>query len=413
MEQAAQSIIYSPKKRLGIFRNLDLAERSFVFNQLSPAVRQEIMKRLSLDEVVELLDHLDLRRAHHVLDRMENRARRSRIIARLKNDRHAKIEYFCQFHPEASVGLVHLNYVFLADNTTVGDTAGIIEDYLRHTGKIPAVLVSQNGRLAGEVSLGTLVREPNRNKLAQHLQPIATILYNAPREKILNLFTAKAHRKVAILDYDGSVLGLVYNDDVLDLLSRSPAASLYSFAGVEESERPFDSAWSKVSHRYRWLIMNLVTAFLAGSVIALFENTLTQVAFLAMYLPIVSGMGGNAATQTLAVMVRGIAIGEISLRNSRPAIIREVRAGLINGLITGLLVAIIAVILNQTPLFGLVVGLSIMANLVLAGLAGTIVPLLMRYFGKDPATSATVFITTATDVLGFLILLGLATLILI
>jgi magnesium transporter len=408
LEGLVRRITYYPRKRMQYFRALPLAERSVVFNQLSPDMRQKVLSKLSFDEVVELLDHLDLRRAHHILNYMKDSRRRERIAMRLKNDLHAKIEHFLHFHPLASTGLVHLNYVLLPDFTTIGETATIIEDYLRSTGKIPVVLVHKAGSLQGEVLLGALVRESNRSLIGDHLASIKTVLYNDNHQKILETCTADPHSKIAVLDNDGSVLGIVYSDDLLELLGESPATALYSFAGVEENERPFDGTLSKVQHRYRWLILNLGTAFIAAGVVAFFDDTLAQLTVLAMYLPVIAGMGGNAATQTLAIMVRGIAIGEITFRNSRPAIVREVTAGFINGLITGVLVAVFAVVFNQSPLLGLVVGLSVMASLIIAGFVGTVVPLLMRHFGKDPATSAVIFITTATDVLGFVVFLSLA-----
>lgn len=390
------------------FRALPLAERSVVFNKLSPGMRQKVLNRLSLDEAVDLLDHFDLRRAHYILDYMKDTRRRQRIAMRLKNDLHGKIEHFLAFHPLASVGLVHLNYVLLSNSTTVGETATIIEDYLGSTGKIPVVLVQKSGMLMGEVSLGVLVRESNRSLLGTHVNPIKTIVFNSSPQDILATCTSEPHKKIAVLDVDGSVLGIVYSDDLLDLLGESPATALYSFAGVEESERPFDGVLSKVQHRYRWLILNLATAFLAAGVVAYFEGTIAEIALLAMYMPVIAGMGGNAATQTLAIMVRGIAIGEITLRNSRRALFREMGAGLVNGLITGLLVTLVAVLLNQSPLFGVVVGLSVVASLVVAAVAGTIIPLLMKYFGKDPATSAIIVISTITDVFGFIIFFSLA-----
>jgi len=318
-----------------------------------------------------------------------------------------------QFHPQASAAIFHLNYVFLADHTTIGETAVIIEDHLRNTGKIPVVLVHRNGKVTGEVPIATLVRERNSAKLASYVEPIKTLVYNFSAYDIAAIFAAEPHKKIAVTDSDGSVLGVVYSDDVIDLLGESPAATLYSFAGVEATERPFDSAWKKIRHRYRWLIINLITVFLAGGVVALFEDTLEQIVLLAVYLPIVAGMGSNAATQTLAVMVRGIAIGEITLRNSRAALVREIVAALINGVITGFIVFLVAVILNQNPLFGLVAGISVVASLVVAGFFGTIFPLLLRHMGKDPATSAGILITTTTDILGFFVLLGLATLLLL
>jgi len=413
LDRMTQKITYRPKERMVCFRSLTTAERSAVFNALSPRVRQEILRKLSVNESVELLDHLDLRRAHYVLDHMKDDSRRKRIISQLKNDLHAKVEYFLQFHPQASASLVHLNYVLLSDKTTIGETAEIIEDYLSNTGKIPEVIVSQDGNVVGEIPFSVLIRESNSSKLRNHIHPIKTVPYTSDHEEIITTFTSEPHKKVILLDSDGSMIGVVYSDDIIDFLEESPAASLYSFAGVKEGERPFDSTWSKVSRRYKWLIVNLVTVLIAGGVVALFENTLTQIVFLAAYLPIVAGMGSNASTQTLAVMVRGIAQGEITFKNGRPAIVREVNAGLLNGIFNGVLVAIIAIALGQSPLFGLVVGISLLVSLVVAGFFGAVTPLILRRLGKDPATSAGVLISTATDVIGFITLLGLATLILL
>ena len=145
----------------------------------------------------------------------------------------------------------------------------------------------------------------------------------------------------------------------------------------------------------------------------LFEETLSQLVVLAIYMPIVAGMGGNAATQTLAVIVRGITVGEISLKNGMPAIMREVGAGFVNGAITGAIVLVVASLWNGDPMLGVVIGLAMIINLVTAGFFGATIPLVMKALGKDPATSATIFITTATDVFGFFAFLGLATILLL
>lgn len=410
VKDTAHELAYHPHERMAKFRTLDLPERSAVFNELSPALRLSILEDLTFAEAVELLDHLDPQRAQYILSKLSSSARRRKIIARLKNDMYEKVDHFLQFHPRSSLSLIHLNYLYLPDAITIGETAEAIERHLIDTGKVPVVLVSQNGVLSGEVPLATLVRERNSAKLKNHLQTVLSVPYNEDRQKVMSLFIDNPHKKVVVLDDDGSVLGIIYSDDVLDLFAAEPATSLYSFAGVTESERPFDNVTKKVTHRYRWLILNLATAFLAASVVAAFEDTISRYVLIAMYMPIVAGMGGNAATQTLAVMVRGISIGEISLKNCAPAIWNEIKAGFINGAITGTLVFLIALIFNTDVLLGLVAGVSVMASLVIAGFFGAIVPLVLKHFGKDPATSATVFITTATDVFGFLFLLGIATL---
>lgn len=404
----AHRLAYRPKARLEEFRALDLALRSAVFGELSAQIRQQILSELSLEEVVELLDHLDPQRAQHILARLPSDSRRRRIIERLKNDLYGKVEQFLQFHPRSSISLFHLNYVYLPDTTTIKDTAEIIEKHLSETGKIPVVLVGHNGLLSGEVPLTVLVRERNSSKLKNHCHPIASIVYNAVRQNVMTLFAENPHKKIAVLDSDGSVLGIIYSDDALDLFGGQPATSLYSFAGVTESERPFDSVVKKITHRYRWLILNLATAFLAAGVVAMFDDIISKYVLLAMYMPIVSGMSGNAATQTLAVMVRGSSIGEITLKNCLPAVWNEVQASFWNGLITGLLVFVIALIFGPDLWMGLVAGVAVLLSLVIGGLFGSVTPLVLKHFGKDPATSATIFISTATDVFGFLFLLGLA-----
>lgn len=413
LESIARSVTYRPESRMFEFRALSLSEKSAVFNMLSAQLRQVILKELNFTEALELLDHMDPGRVHAILSKMRDKKRRGRLLARLKSDRYEKIDYFLSFHPQATFALVHLNYVYLPDTTTVGDTANIIEAHIKQTGKIPVMLVHSAGEFLGEVSLGVLVRERNTSKLKNFVRPIRHIAYNSPRDKVLSLFLSAVHEKIVVTDIDGSILGIVYSDDVADLLDAQPASSLYSFAGVEASERPFDSVKNKVKGRYRWLIVNLATCFMAGGVVALFQGTIDQIVALAIFMPIVAGMGGNAATQALAVMIRGIAVGEIDLRSSRLAVIREVLAGLINGLVTGLVLIPVALLLGLNLWVTVIAGVAVVFSLVIASFFGAIIPLILKHYGQDPATSSGIVITTATDVFGLMFFLGVATLFLV
>lgn len=413
LEAIARSVTYRPESRMFEFRALSLSERSAVFNMLSAQLRQVVLKELSFTEALELLDHMDSQRVYIILSKMRDQKRRERLITRLKSDRYEKTDYFLSFHPQATFSLVHLNYVYLPDTTTVGETANIIEDHLKQTGKIPVVLVHNGGNLIGEASLGMLVRERNVSKLKNFVRPLRHICYNSSKDKILSLFLSAAHEKIVITDVDGSILGIVYSDDVADLLDAQPATSLYSFAGVEASERPFDGVMDKVKGRYRWLIINLATCFLAGGVVALFQGTINQIVALAVFMPIVAGMGGNAGTQALAVMIRGIAVGEISLSTSRPAVLREVLAGLVNGILTGVALVPIALLLGLNLWVAVIAGVSVVFSLIIASFFGATVPLVLKHFGQDPATSSGIVITTATDVFGLMFFLGVATLFLV
>lgn len=413
LEAALHSITYRTDSRMDEFRELDLSSRSVVFSALSPRVQDDILSALSFNEALELLDHLDPLRVHQILTKMKDKKRRDRFLSRLKNDRFEKTDYFLGFHPGASISLFHLNYVYLEETTTIGDTAEVIENHLKTTGKVPSILVSKAGKLSGEVSLGVLVREPNRNKLKNYIKDVSSVVYNEDRDKVLSFLTTTPHEKIVVTDTDGSVLGIIYSDDVIDLLEEQPASTLYSFAGVEASERPFDGVLDKIKGRYRWLIVNLATCFLAGGVVSLFDDTIDKFVTLAIFMPMIAGMGGNTSTQTLAVMIRGIAVGEITLKNSYPAIVREMTAAFFNGTYTAIIMVPIALFFGLDLSISLIAGAAIVFNMVIGGFFGSFTPLLLRYFGKDPATSAGIFISTATDVLGLMFFLGLATILLL
>jgi magnesium transporter len=360
-----------------------------------------------------MLDNMDMQHAEQVLARIPNHTLRKRIVQQLKGEVREKMDFFLRFHPQASLSLVNFNYLFLPDTLSIGEAATIIDEHYDETGKYPEILVHRRGELLGEVPFASLVRERNSYPLGKYVQPLPTITYQAEIPKVIEAITAAKSKKIVILDSDHSVLGLIYSDSVRPLFGTLSGTSLYDFTGVTETEQPFDSVSKKVASRYRWLILNLATTFLAGSVVLSFQDTIDAVTILSVYIPVVAGMGGNAAAQSFAIMVRGLTLGTITLKTAGPAIRREVAAGLVNGLIIGTIVAFISAVWNRDPMLGLSVGLALVGSHMVAPLAGSMIPLIMKKFGKDPASTSSIFITTFTDVGGLLLLLGFATLILL
>lgn len=408
-----KTITRKPEERLVMFRSLALAEQSAVLESLSPHVQQAILHDLKNNEIVQIVDHMDPRQAENILARIKDQKRRLKIIQKIKTEAREKIEYFLRFHPKATTALISFNYVLLPINVTVGDAADALDEHYQDTGTFPEILIHENGVLVGEVPMSVLVRQRNSVGLRKYVQPVSTITYRAEVVEVLNLFSVSQRKKIVVLDYDESVLGIIYADDALNLFGKLPAETLYGVSGLDESERPLDTSWQKYSHRYKWLILNLVTCFFAGSMIFIFKDTIDKLVILAMYIPIVAGMGGNAGSQTFAVMLRGLTLGTISLKEGWPAIRREIGAGFLNGVTIGLIVAIISVIWNESAVLGLVVGISMVAVHMVAGLFGSFVPLFLKHIGKDPASMSSIFITTATDVFGLLCLLGLGSILLI
>jgi magnesium transporter len=215
---------------------------------------------------------------------------------------------------------------------------------------------------------------------------------------------------IPVVDEENKLVGIITVDDVIDVLKDEATEDLYRLAGVASDERVFTPAREALKKRLPWLIVNLGTAFLAASVVKVFEGTIGQVTALAVFMPIVAGMGGNAATQTLTVIVRGIALGEITWGNSRKALVKEMFVGLGNGVACGAVAAGVAWLFQGNPMLGLVLGLAMVINMFIASTAGTLVPLGLRAAKVDPALASSVFITTLTDIFGFLSFLGLGTL---
>lgn len=405
---AKKTITYKPHERMKTLRSLSVPEQCAVFLELSPYVQQTILTKLKTTEIVDLLDHMDLQRAEHVLAKISDPKKRERIVKRLKGEVKEKMEYFLRFHPKASLSLINFNYLFVSETKTIGQVADMVDEHYTETGKYPEILIHHDGLLAGEVSLSKMVRERNSTTLKKVASPIKTITYQAEISHIVEALIDGNQRKLVVLDHDESVLGIVYADAARQLFGHLPGESLYEFAGVDDSERPFDSVAKKVNSRYRWLILNLATTFIASSVVLLYQDTLDALTILAIYMPVIAGMGGNAATQSFAIMVRGITLGTVSLKNGLPAIWRELVAGFLNGIIIGAIVALMSAVWNGEPLLGLVVALALIGAHIVAAIAGSSIPLFMKHIGKDPAATSTIFISTVTDVIGLFLLLGLA-----
>jgi magnesium transporter len=230
------------------------------------------------------------------------------------------------------------------------------------------------------------------------------------QEEVARLVASYNLLAIPVVDEANKLVGVITVDDVIDVIKDEATEDLYRLAGVSSDERVFTPAAESLRKRMPWLIVNLATAFLAAAVVGVFQNTIDGWAALAVFMPIAAGMGGNAATQTLTVIIRGIALGELTWSNSRKALVKNLIVGVANGVVTGTIAAILAWAMNGDLRLGIILALALITNLFVAGLVGTLIPLGLKALKVDPALASTVFITTFTDVCGFASFLGLATL---
>ena len=395
----------SPAER---FRELPGSRRREVFFRLPETVQRSLVEDMDAEQLRAFVRRLDTDEATDVLGLLGEEAREE-VLGQLDRDRREKVRFLLDFSPDSAAGVMSLNYVTVGKESTFDDVAERVRKHERRTGKLPTVFVTDGDELLGTLPGPTLaMADQGPEGIVEYVRKTPTVSYDTPDTEVIEVFRTNSESTVAVLDDDGSVLGAVYAGDLLSIIEEEAGETLYEFTGVTKEESALDGPLAKVKSRYKWLIINLGTAFLAAAVVGLFEDTIAAFTLLAVYMPVVAGMGGNAGTQSMAVTVRGITLGQVSLNTGGRVVLNEILAGAANGAITGLLVAVIASVFNQSPLLGLVLGVSMVLNLVIAGFFGTVIPLVLSRIGKDPATSATIFITTATDVLGFLIFLGLA-----
>ena len=393
------------------FQDLPWERQREVFFQLPESIQRTVIDDMDRQQLQRFVRRLDPDEATDVLGLADEDTRET-VLQQLDADRRERVEFLLEFSPESAAGMMHLDYVTVDRDRSLEAVAERVRRHEERTGRFPTIFVTDGDELVGELPAPTLaLTDQDAGEFTDYIEETPAVRYDSQDTDVIEVFRANPESTVAVLDDDDSILGVIYAEDLLRVVEEEAGETLYEFTGVAEEESVLDGPLAKVRSRYKWLIINLGTAFLAAAVVGLFEDTIAAFTLLAVYMPVVAGMGGNAGTQSMAVTVRGIAFGQVSLPTGGRVVLNEVLAGAANGVITGVLVAIIATVFNQSPLLGLVIGVSMVLNLIIAGFFGAVIPLVLDRLGQDPATSATIFITTATDVLGFFIFLGLAQLV--
>lgn len=369
-----------------------------IFSRLPDEVIARFLHFCAEDDSTDILQHFSA-------------PRRVSILNNMKEDKRRKIEKLLLFGSETAGGLMDLNFIEVPPSLSFREVLDSVRRHMDTKRDMPIVLVVADGaKLLGFIPERTLLFPPQNAKVEEQVQPLATVSHRMDREKVLHLMGRMRAEILASVDEHGRVLGVVHLRDLMKVAQAEATEDVYAFAGVDVEEHPLDHAWSKVKHRANWLLLNLLTAFLASMVVGLFEGTIARFAVLAVYMPIVAGMGGNAATQALAVVVRGIAIGEIGWARAKKVVCREAVAGVFNGCITGAFAGLTAVAFGESPVLGLILAAAMIANLFVAGFFGALVPFILKRCKIDPAVASSIFVTTTTDICGFFVFLGLGSL---
>jgi magnesium transporter len=356
-----------------------------------------LAQEIPSDDAAALIDYLPEDLSAAVLDLM--RPKESGVVENL-------LEY-----EEQTAGRIMNPHVFaLSEDMTVGEAITELQSNRDVEMVFYLYVVDDRRHLVGVVSLRRLLLVAPETPLKRIMTAdLISARVDTDQEEVARQVASYNLLAIPVVDAENKLVGVITVDDVIDVIKDEATEDIYRLAGVAGDERAFTPALESLRKRLPWLGINLVTAFLAAAVVGAFESTISKVTALAVFMPIVAGMGGNAATQTLTVVVRGIALGELTWSNSRQALLKEAAVGIGNGVVLGLVAAAVAWATRGSPVLGLLLCAAMIINMFVAATAGTLVPLGLRAANVDPALASSVFITTLTDVFGFASFLGLAT----
>jgi magnesium transporter len=357
----------------------------------------KLAQEIESDDAAALIDYLPEELSAAVLDLM--RPKESGVVENL-------LEY-----DEQTAGRIMNPSVFaLNEDMTVGEAITEIQNNRDVEMVFYLYVVDDRNHLVGVVSLRRLLLVSPETPLKRVMTAdLISARVDMDQEEVARQVAAYNLLAIPVVDEENKLVGIITVDDVIDVIKDEATEDIYRLAGVAGDDRAFTPAAESFRKRLPWLGINLMTAFLATVVVAIFEPTIDQLAAVAIFMPVVAGMGGNAGTQTLTVIVRGIALGELTWSNSRKALLKEAAVGLGNGMVLGVIAALVAWVWRGNATLGLVLGAAMIINMFVAATAGTLVPLGLRAANIDPALASSVFITTLTDIAGFFAYLGLAT----
>ena len=371
--------------------------REGLLDELEPQQVADIAGQLETDDAVALIEDLDEDEQQAVLERMEP-------------DDRAAVEEALSYPEESAGRLMQRDVCAVPDHWNVGQ----VIDYLRATEELPddfweVFVVNAAHHPVGTTKLSTILRTPRKALVRDVMIEDQTLIpVDMDQEDVASRFQKYALVSAAVVDDSGRLVGMITVDDVVHIIQEEAGEDVLLLSGVGDEGDINEPVTESYRSRVRWLVANLLTALVAALVISRFEESIAKMAVLAALMPIVAGVGGNAGTQTLAVTVRAIATNQLTESNRWRAVGREIRVALLNGLtIAALIGAGVAVVLGSAPLGG-VIAAAMLINILVAGLAGVLIPLTLERFGADPAVASSVFVTMFTDSIGFLAFLGLA-----
>ncbi len=403
----------SAEDREALVPHLDPDTLAEVLSELDTEIREEVLEHLPSATLAKALGEMESDDAAQVVDDLEE-DKRAQVLAAMPDVERAAIESSLGYQEETAGRLMQREVVAAPQFWTVGQT---IDHLRRESDELPELffdvyVVDPAYKPVGAAPVSLLLRSKRETPLAQLMEPVTEIPVDMDQEEVAYIFNKYHLISAPVVEPGGRLVGQITVDDIIGVIKEESEEDILALAGVSDAGRDAGVA-GIVRSRLPWLVINLVTESLAALVVGAFQNEIAKLTALAVLMPIVSSLGGNAGTQALTVAVRAIASRELNTANAARVILRELGVGLFNGAAMGGLLGFAAWILWHDPKLAVVVGLAVLANFFVAAVGGILAPIVLERTGRDPAVSSSIVVTFMTDFFGFLALLGIAALILL
>lgn len=392
-----------------ILKNLPPSVSVKIFHNLQVSYAAALLKEIPKDTFREIVENMSPEQGAAIIVNIPEEVRQ-RLLECLATKTRNIVQELLTFPADSAGSIMTTNLIAFHKDIKVKDAIQRIRSltFQKQASSYVYVIDNEN-RLVGVLNMrDLLLASPEAELESVMIGDVFTVNAFTDREEVANQLSSRRYFAAPVVDNENKLLGIVNSDQLLSHVQQEATEDIQKMFGAGGTERAYSSIWFSLKKRLPWLHINLATAFLAGAVVSLFQGTIAKIAVLAVFLPVIAGQSGNAGLQSLAVVMRGIVMREISPKNVPMLLMKEIKIGMLNGLIIGVVTAVISWMWKGNPYLGLVVGLAMILSLIIAGLAGAIIPLTMKTFGLDPAQSSSIILTTVTDVVGFFVFLSLA-----
>ncbi|MDD3220807.1 MAG: magnesium transporter [Clostridia bacterium] len=397
-EDVHDLLIPLPKELIAeIFEEADEDELIQLLQKFTDKEKGEILSSMASDDVADLVNEVDDDRKKYVIGLLDQEAR-------------SDVEKLLKYDEDTAGGIMTTEFLAIYENNTIEGALKYIRNETDAETTYNLYIVDYDYHLKGVVTLRDMVNNELTTPIKEIMNPnVMSVHYSVDQEEVAQTFEKYGFMLMPVVDDDSHMIGVITVDDILEIMIEETTEDIHRMAGIDKEEKVDGSIKDSIKSRLPWLIVNLITAILASSVIDMFSETISKIVALSAVMTIISGMGGNAGTQTLTIIIRGISLGEVDKKNAKRILLKEVFVGLATGAVIGLFVAGIAMFYEFNPIFGLIAAIAMLLNMLCAAIVGYAVPVILNKMKIDPALASGVFVTTFTDVLGFFFFLGLAT----